>query len=146
MADANQPGGLGRRPPGDYNRPVDRIWNGRGEVIDREDLLDGRVRIELAGAAGEATIEAGFGWRRARREVHLEAADSYLTLIEGGSEFHASGLDGTVRIDPDTAAARIEAVFLIDDAQGDLASPGRTARASIEVREEEWSGEVTLAR
>jgi len=121
----------------------DQVWNARGEVTDREDLLDGRVRVELAGEAGEATIEAGFGWRRARESIALEAADSYLTVIEGDTELHATALAGSVATDPETSITRIEAQFIVEDAVG-LGATLMPIRAVVLVSPEEWSGEFSL--
>ncbi|MSP22011.1 MAG: hypothetical protein EXR66_03160 [Dehalococcoidia bacterium] len=128
---------------------TDQVWVARGEVTDREDLLDGRVRVELAGEAGEAgeagaaTIEAGFGWRRARDFIALEAADSFLTVIEGDSEFHAAAMAGSVTTDPETGATRIEAQFIIEDSIG-LGATLMPIAAVVLVGSEEWSGEFSL--
>jgi hypothetical protein len=122
---------------------TDQVWIARGEVIDREDLLDGRTRVELAGQAGRATIEAGFGWRRARESIALEAADSYLTVLEGDTELHASAMAGTVSTDVETGATRIEAQFSIDDAVG-LGATLMPIAAVVLVSPEEWSGEFSL--
>jgi hypothetical protein len=122
---------------------ADQVWTARGEVTDREDLLDGRVRVELAGEAGAAAIEAGFGWRRARESIALEPADSYLTVIEGAHEFHASVLAGTVSADAETGATRIEAQFIIEDSVG-LGATQMPIAATVLVGPEEWSGEFAL--
>ncbi len=115
----------------------------QGEVTEREDLLDGRVRLELAGSGGDATIEAGFAWRRGRASVALEVADSYLTVIEGDSELHATALSGTVAEEPETGAARIRAQFIVDDAVG-LGATLMPIAATLLVSPEEWSGEFQL--
>ena len=122
---------------------ADQVWIARGEVTDREDLLDGRVRVELAGEAGEATIEAGFGWRRARDSIALEAADSYLTVIEGDTELHATALAGTVSTDLETSITRIEAQFIVEDSVG-LGATLMPIAAVVLVSPEEWSGEFSL--
>ena len=122
---------------------TDQVWIARGEVIDREDLLDGRTRVELAGRAGQAIIEAGFGWRRARESIALEAADSYLTVLDGDTEIHASALAGTVSTDLETGATRIEAQFGVDDAVG-LGATLMPIAAVLLVSPEEWSGEFSL--
>ena len=122
---------------------TDQVWNARGEVTDREDLLDGRVRVELAGEAGEATIEVGFGWRRARESIALEAADSYLTVVEGDTELHATALAGSVSTDPETAITRIEAQFIVEDAVG-LGATLMPIAAVVLVSPEGWSGVFSL--
>jgi hypothetical protein len=122
---------------------TDQVWRAGGEVLDREDLLDGRMRVELAGEAGAATIEAGFAWRRARDSIALEAADSYLTVIEGDSELHATALAGTVTTDAETGATRIEAQFIIEDSVG-LGATLMPIAAVVLVGTEEWSGEFAL--
>lgn len=122
---------------------TDQVWRAAGEVTDREDLLDGRVRIEVAGTAGDATIEAGFAWRRGRDSIALEAADSYLTVLEGDSELHAMALGGTVTEERDTAAARIHAQFIVEDAVG-LGATDMPIAATLLIGPEEWSGEFQL--
>ena len=122
---------------------TDQVWQATGEVTDREDLLDGRVRVELSGEAGAATFEAGFGWRRARDSIALEAADSYLTVFEGDSELHATALAGTVTTDAETGATRIEAQFIIEDSVG-LGATLMPIAAIVLVGPEEWSGEFSL--
>jgi hypothetical protein len=122
---------------------TDQVWIACGEVTDREDLLDGRVRVELAGEAGPATIEAGFGWRRARESIALESADSYLTVIQGDTELHATALAGTVSTDLETGATRIEAQFMVEDAVG-LGATQMPIAAVVLVSPEDWSGEFSL--
>lgn len=122
---------------------TEQVWVARGEVTDREDLLDGRMRVELAGKAGAATIEAGFGWRRARVSIPLEAADSYLTVIEGDRELHASAAAGTVSAEAETGATRIEAQFIVEDSVG-LGATLMPIAAIVLVGPEEWSGEFSL--
>lgn len=122
---------------------TEQTWVGEGEVTDREDLLDGRVRVELAGTAGSALIEAGFAWRRGRDSIALEAADSYLTVLDGDSELHAMALGGTVTEEPETGAARIRAQFIIEDSVG-LGATLMPIAAIVLVGPEEWSGELQL--
>ena len=122
---------------------TDQVWIARGEVTDREDLLDGRMRVELAGEAGDATIEVGFGWRRARDSIALDAAESYLTVIEGDTELHATALGGTVATDLETGATRIEAQFIVEDAVG-LGATQMPIAAVVLVSPEDWSGEFSL--
>ncbi len=122
---------------------TDQVWRAAGEVTDREDLLDGRVRLEVAGTAGDAVIEAGFAWRRGRDSIALEAADSYLTVLEGERELHAAALGGTVTEEPDTAAARVRAQFIVEDAVG-LGATDMPIAATLLIGPEEWSGEFEL--
>lgn len=122
---------------------TDQLWHAAGEVTDREDLLDGRVRLEVAGNAGDAVIEAGFAWRRGRDSIALEAADSYLTVLEGDRELHATALGGTVTEEPDTAAARVHAQFIVEDAVG-LGATDMPIAAILLIGPEEWSGEFQL--
>lgn len=122
---------------------TEQVWRVTGEVTDREDLLDGRVRLEVTGTAGDAVIEAGFAWRRGRDSIALEAADSYLTVLEGDSELHAMALGGTVTEEPDTAAARIHAQFIVEDAVG-LGATDMPIAATLLIGPEEWSGEFQL--
>lgn len=122
---------------------TDQTWTVRGEVVDREDLLDGRVRVELAGTAGSATIEAGFAWRRGRNAVPLDAADCYLTIMDGESELHAGALGGSVSEEPDTGAVRVTAQFIIEDSVG-LGATDMPVAATLTVTPEDWTGEFML--
>lgn len=122
---------------------TEQVWHATGEVTDREDLLDGRVRIEVSGTAGDAVIEAGFAWRRGRDSIALEAADSYLTVVEGDSELHATALGGTVSDEPETAATHVRAQFIVEDAVG-LGATQMPIAALVVIGPEEWTGEFQL--
>ncbi len=114
-----------------------------GEVTEREDLLDGRVRVELAGEAAGWLVEAAFGWRRGRAgETQLDAADCFLTLVDGDRELHASVESGTVAVDPETGAADVEVRFAVDEVKGGFAMPGRRLTGTFTVGVEAWSGEI----
>ncbi len=114
-----------------------------GEVTEREDLLDGRVRVELAGEAAGWLVEAAFGWRRGRAgETQLDAADCFLTLIDGDRELHASVEAGTIAVDPETGAADVEVSFAVDEVKGGFAIPDRRLTGAFTVGIESWSGEI----
>jgi len=112
-----------------------------GEVTEREDLLDARVRVALEGEAGAWSVDAVFGWRRGRSgSISIEPQDSYLTLASDTEELNASALDGTVEVDPDTALARVEARLLIED--GPLTGSRFAVELTIGV--ESWSGTIRI--
>ena len=116
-----------------------------GEVTEREDLLDGRVRVELAGEAAGWLVEAAFGWRRGRAgETQLDAADCFLTLIDGDRELHASVEAGTVTVDPETGAANVEVHFTVEEMAGGFAIPDPRLTGAFTVGSETWSGEIRL--
>ena len=119
------------------------VRRAHGEVTDREDLLDGRVRVELAGEAAGWLVEAAFGWRRGRAgETQLDAADCFLTLIDGDRELHASVEAGTVAVDPETGAADVEVRFVVEEVGGGFAIPDRRLTGSFTLGVEAWSGEI----
>lgn len=121
-------------------------WRVAGEVSEREDLLDGRVRLSLEGEAGSLALSAAFGWRRGRAGVSaLEPGDCFLSLEDAaGDELHAAAESGSVSIDPDTAAATVRARFVVEEASGGLAEPGQRLEMECAVGAEAWSGELRL--
>lgn len=122
-------------------------WILRGEVGEREGLLDGRVRVELEGesADGGASAEVALGWRRGRGATVLEAADSYLTLVLGTDEIDAVAEGGSVVIDGDTSVATVEATFLVEESSSPLVTEGETLSASFVVGEQDWTGTIERA-
>ncbi len=117
----------------------------RGEVSEREDLLDGRVRVELDGSAEDWSVAASLGWRRGREgEVALEEGE--LTLTAGTAELYASlaGDGGAVEPDPETGAADVRANFVVEGTAGDWPAPVDRLVCTLAIGTEEWSGELSL--
>ncbi len=119
----------------------------QGEVSEREDLLDGRVRVDLDGRtdgeAGGWTVVLSVGWRRGREgEVALDEGE--LTLVDGNHELFASLDTGTAEPDEETGAARIRATFAVDDSAGDWPEAVERIACTFEAGSEEWSGELRL--
>jgi hypothetical protein len=124
-------------------------FSASGEVTEREDLLDGRVRVALQGTAGPWQLDAVIGWRRGRTDaIEVEPEDTYLTLFGDGGEFNAAAVGGTVTVDPDTAAADVEAALTLERGAGSAERPARDRTGAIEVALnvglEAWSGTVRL--
>jgi hypothetical protein len=126
----------------------------QGEISEREDLLDGRVRIDLDGRAGGESgddgdggggwvVAASFGWRRGR-EGAVELDEGELTLIDGDQELFASLDMGTAEPDDETGAARISASFVIDHSAGDWPQPVARIACTVDAGSEQWSGELRL--
>lgn len=114
-----------------------------GEVSEREDLLDGRVRVDLDGEAGGWQVAAAFAWRRGRgAESELDRADSFFTAVDGERELHASVRSGSVEVDPDTGVATVRAVLVVDEAEGGLAAAGDRLAVRCAVGAKTWSGEL----
>lgn len=114
-----------------------------GEVTEREDLLDGRVRVALEGAAGPWQFDAVIGWRRGRTEaIEVEPQDSYLTLSNDEDELNASVVRGAVSVDPDTGLAQIEATLALES-NDDEATRG-AIEIALSVDLDGWSGAVRL--
>lgn len=114
-----------------------------GEVSEREDLLDGRVRVELEGSAENWSVAASLGWRRGREgDVALEEGD--LTLASGSREIYASVDGGSARRDPETGAVDVRASFVVDGSTGGWLRPGARLSCDFVVGSEEWSGELRI--
>lgn len=119
----------------------------RGEVSEREDLLDGRVRVSLEGEAGGWLIDAAFAWQRGREDVvRLDAEDSYITLLDGSRELHASVDEGTIDVDVETAEATVAATMTIEQSTGGPAAPGDPMACQITIGVDAWAGEVWLGQ
>jgi hypothetical protein len=126
----------------------------QGEISEREDLLDGRVRIDLDGRAGGErggggddgggwVVAASFGWQRGRAGS-VELDEGELALLDGDHELFASLVTGTAESDEETGAARISARFLIDDSAGDWPQPVARIACTLDAGSEQWSGELRL--
>jgi hypothetical protein len=114
----------------------------QGEVSEREDLLDGRVRLDLDGDAAGWVVALSLGWRRGREGVALDEGE--LTLEDGSRELYASLDSGTVETDEETGAANVVVTLTVDDSTDDwLASPERIS-CSLAIGGEQWSGELRL--
>lgn len=117
----------------------------RGELSEREDLLDGRVLVQLEGDAGGWAVAASFGWRRGREgTIELDAAESALSIVDGARELHASVESGTVTVDDDSGGVRVLARLRVDEVRGDLAVPGGGLSIDCTIDGERWSGELSL--
>ena len=115
----------------------------RGEVSEREDLLDGRVRVELDGSAEDWSVAASLGWRRGREgEVALDEGE--LTLASGSREVYASMDGGSARSDPETGAINVRVSFVVDGSTGGWLQPGERVSCDFAVGSEEWSGELRI--
>jgi hypothetical protein len=116
-----------------------------GEVSEREDLLDGRVRVDLDGDAEGWDVTASFGWRRGPGgEVALEEGE--LTLTAGTAELYASldGDGGAVEPDAETGAADVRANFVVEGTAGEWPALVDRLVFTLAIGTEEWSGELRL--
>ena len=136
------------------------VWHISGEVIEREELLDGRCQVVLDGEADSAD-EADTGgvafavslvWLLGR-EGEVPLAEGYVTVADDAAELNASLDAGNVETSDETGAAAVRARFVVDAAEGDLdgfpqlrGDPASGARVTcdIEVGTESWSGELRL--
>ena len=136
------------------------VWHVSGEVIEREELLDGRCQVVLDGEADSAD-EADAGgvafavslvWLLGR-EGEVPLAEGYVTVADDAAELNASLDAGNVETSDETGAAAVRARFVVDAAEGDLGGfpqlrgdPASGARVTcdIEVGTESWSGELRL--
>ena len=136
------------------------VWHISGEVIEREELLDGRCQVVLDGEADSAD-EADAGgvafavslvWLLGR-EGEVPLAEGYVTVADDAAELNASLDTGNVETSDETGAAAVRARFVVDAAEGDLGGfpqlrgdPASGARVTcdIEVGTESWSGELRL--
>ena len=131
------------------------VWRVSGEVIEREELLDGRCQVVLDGEsdAGDGVAFAvSLVWLLGR-EGEIPLAEGYVTVADDAGELNASLDGGAVEASDETGAAAVRARFVVDAAEGDLSGfpqlrgdPAGGARVTceIEVGTEVWSGEVRL--
>lgn len=124
-------------------------WRVRGEVTEREELLDGRFQVVLEGEAdGVAGLEVTctLVWLLGR-EGAVPLSEGFLTVVEAErGELNASLEAGSVSERGETGAAVVRARFLVDAVDGALAVVGDGVRAELEVGVEGWSGELLLGR
>ena len=131
------------------------VWRVSGEVIEREELLDGRCQVVLDGEseAGDGVVFAvSLVWLLGR-EGEIPLAEGYVTVADDAGELNASLDTGAVEASDETGAAAVRARFVVDAAEGDLGGfpqlrgdPAGGARVTceIEVGTEAWSGELRL--
>jgi hypothetical protein len=136
------------------------VWRVSGEVIEREELLDGRCQVVLDGEAepgddpdaGGVAFAVSLVWLLGR-EGDVPLAEGYVTIADDSAELNASLDAGSVEASDETGAAAVRARFVVDAAEGDLGGfpqlrgdPGSGARVAceIEVGTESWSGELRL--
>ena len=126
----------------------------RGEVSERQKLLDGTVQLSLEGEASGLFLAATFAWQLARAgEVELIEGDLTLedrSASDGTHELYALLDAGTCVVDPDTGAARIEGSYLVDGLVGDWLMLGAAGREGgrlpcrFEIGASEWQGELNV--
>ena len=136
------------------------VWHVSGEVIEREELLDGRCQVVLDGEAdsvdeadaGGVAFAVSLVWLLGR-EGEVPLAEGYVTVADDAAELNASLDAGNVETSDETGAAAVRARFVVDAAEGDLdgfpqllGDPASVARVTcdIEVGTESWSGELRL--
>lgn len=130
-------------------------WRVSGEVIEREELLDGRCQVVLDGEseAGDGVAFAvSLVWLLGR-EGEIPLAEGYVTIADDAGELNASLDAGAVEASDETGAAVVRARFVVDAAEGGLsgfpqlhgdAAGGARVTCDIEVGAEVWSGELRL--
>ena len=124
----------------------------RGEVVERQELLDGTVHLVLEGASGPLRLSATFSWRLAG-EGELALGEGELTLEDdsppgAARELYALLESGTLAVDPESGDLRIECLYLVDGVVGEWEALGDAGRehgrlpCRFEVAAAEWLGEV----
>ena len=123
-----------------------------GEVVERQELLDGTVHLVLEGASGRLRLSATFSWRLAG-EGELDLGEGDLALEDASEpgavhELYALLESGTLTVDPESGDLRIECLYLVDGVVGEWDVLGGSGRESgrlpcrFEVAAAEWRGEV----
>ncbi|MDA1062492.1 MAG: hypothetical protein O2895_06260 [Chloroflexi bacterium] len=137
-------------------------WRTTGEVVEREELLDGRSQVVLEGealseggadgaaaAGGEAAVTLTLVWLLGR-DGEVPLTEAYITLVGSdhnagvAGELNASLEAGTAEVSAETGAAVVRATFVVDAVEGGLAEPGARLACDLEVGAEEWGGELRL--
>ena len=129
-------------------------WRASGEVIEREELLDGRCQVVLDGeavAGGEGEDPGGVVFALSLvwllgREGEVPLAEGYVTVTADTGELNASLDAGSVGTSEETGAATVRASFIVDAVEGEPAASGERVSCDIEVGTESWSGELRLER
>ncbi len=132
------------------------IWRAAGEVLEREELLDGRFQVVLDGETqrdgGRSAVALTLVWLLGR-EGAVPLAEGYVTVSDAdGGELNASLEEGTAEVSAETGAASVRATFIVDavddgiedGAAGDLAEAGARIVCELEVAAEEWRGDLVL--
>lgn len=129
------------------------VWRVSGEVIEREELLDGRCQVVLDGEAepgddpdaGSVAFAVSLVWLLGR-EGEVELSEGYATVVDAErGELNASLAAGSVIAGDETGAAQVRASFVVDALDGTLAAEGDGVACDLEVGVEEWSGELRLS-
>ena len=124
------------------------VWDAAGEVVEREELLDGRAQVVLDGAAGSeggVAVALTLVWLLGR-EGEVPLAEGYATVsADDGGELNASLEAGTAAVSAETGAAVVRATFVVDGVEGGLAERGARIACELEVGAEEWRGALRLA-
>lgn len=133
-------------------------WRVSGEVIEREELLDGRCQVVLDGesdGSGDGAAGVVFAvslvWLLGR-EGEIPLSEGYVTVADDASELNASLDAGSVEASEETGAAAVRARFVVDAVEGDLDRfalsgdlvGGARVTCDIEVGTESWSGELRI--
>ena len=136
------------------------VWRVSGEVIEREELLDGRCQVVLDGEADASDNADAEGvvfavslvWLLGR-EGAVPLTEGFVTVADDAGELNASLDAGNVDASDETGAAAVRARFVVDAAEGDLTGfpqlrgdppSGARLTCDIEVGTESWSGEIRL--
>ena len=123
----------------------------RGDVVERQELLDGTVHLVLEGESGRLRLSAAFSWRIGG-DGGAELREGELTLEDGSdpgaaSELYALLDSGTLAVDAESGDLRIECLYVVDGAVGEwgpLGTGPAPARlpASFEVAAGEWGARL----
>jgi hypothetical protein len=129
-------------------RDGEAAYTASGEVTERAELLNGSLQVALDGEVESREEQpwrcsSSMSWQIGRAgEVPLSEGD--LTLEAGSGELFAVLDHGTASVDPDTGAATVRAVFLVDGAQGGALAPGDRVECLLHIEAETWTGELRL--
>ncbi len=123
----------------------------RGDVVERQELLDGTVQLVLEGESGHLQLSATFSWRIGG-DGEAELREGELTLEDGSvpdavSELYALLDSGTLTVDAESGDLRIECLYVVDGAVGDWGPLGAGREhgrlpGSFAVAAAEWSGRL----
>lgn len=120
------------------------IWNVRGDVSEREELLDGRFQVVLEGRAGVLEVTCTLVWLLGR-EGNVPLSEGYLTMeAPANGELNASLETGRLSDTAETGAGVVFARFMVDAMDGELAVLGDFLECELEVGIATWSGEICL--
>jgi hypothetical protein len=117
-----------------------------GEVVDRQELLNGTQSVTLAGVSedGAWTLSGDIAWNRGLVDFAGEG-DFTLTRENDDEIFATATRIDPERYDEDAAAVRLRAIYDIDGGTGEFTDASGSATGEPTIAGDAFSGSWSLA-